>query len=211
MKNQDRRRNDQETGIAREPTIVLVERLRRAPGDDAVVEELYRRARAVLLSSIRGMISRRLRSRLDAEDVLHTAFIRAMESLGSFQPSDDRAFFAWIHTIARHYVYDVHRRHSVGQVRIPGDVRVSRLSWLIPRGRNRSVSSDLARRESIDRMLEKVRPKEAEVIRSRLIDGMSFESIASRWAMSAESARRYYSRALSRLKEVVGRRKGGSS
>ena len=192
-------------------TLVLVDRIRSDPYDAPAVEEVYLRARAVLLASIRGMISRRLRSRLDAEDVLHTAFIRAMESLGSFQPSDDRAFFAWIHTIARHYVYDVHRRHSVGQVRIPGDVRVSRLAWLTPRGRNRSVSSDLARRESIDRMLEKVRPKEAEVIRSRLIDGMSFESIASRWAMSAESARRYYSRALSRLKEVVGRLKGGSS
>ncbi len=211
MKNKERGSDHQETASARESTIVLVERLRRAPDDDAAVEELYRRARAVLLASIRGAISRRLRSRLDAEDVLHTAFIRAMETLGSFQPSDDRAFFAWIHTIARHHVYDVHRRHSVGQVRIPGDVRVSRLAWLTPRGRNRSVSSDLARRESIDRMLEKVRPKEAEVIRSRLIDGMSFESIASRWALSAESARRYYSRALSRLKEVARRRKGESS
>jgi RNA polymerase sigma factor (sigma-70 family) len=211
MMNHERGSDHDETASARESTIVLIERLRRAPGDDAVVEELYRRARAVLLVSIRGTITRRLRSRLDAEDVLHTAFIRAMESLATFQSNDDRAFFAWIRAIARHHVYDVHRRHSVGQLRIPGDARVSRLSWLTPRGRNRSVSADVARREFIDRMLEKVKPKDAEIIRLRQLGGMSFESIASRWAMSAESVRRYYSRALSRLKEVAGRLKGGSS
>ena len=48
-------------------------------------------------------------------------------------------FFAWIRAIARHHIYDVHKRHSVGQLRIPGDVRVSRLSWLTPRGPNRSL------------------------------------------------------------------------
>jgi DNA-directed RNA polymerase specialized sigma24 family protein len=57
--------------------------------------------RAALLQRLETKISPILRPRLDAEDVLHTAFIKALEGLESFHPRHENSFTAWVYRIAK--------------------------------------------------------------------------------------------------------------
>lgn len=75
----------------------LIEKIRAAEdvGDvQAAQEELYRRVEQALLDRLRQRIPERLQSRLDVEDVLQEAFLRAMTALDSFHSTSDNAFFA---------------------------------------------------------------------------------------------------------------------
>ena len=195
-------------GILRTMTAVeLVEQIRSGEDDVSAQEELHRRVHQVLLERVRGKIPPRLKSRLDAEDVVQMAFLRAVDALDTFRGTTDPSFFAWVYTIAKHLMYDIAERRSAAarpfaREEYEGGPRESQ----VPGGEPR-VSSQMARREWIDSMLGDLKEKEAEVIRLRRLQGMSFEKIAEKWRKTPEAVRRFYSRAFERLKDLAQRRK----
>ena len=183
----------------------LIEEVRSGAASNAAQEELYRKTNEVLLERIRQKISPRLQKRLDPEDVLHTAFLRAMSKLDGFHATEDRAFFGWVYTIAKNLILDTGKRRSLDALPIarrvdePGP-RESQLP-----GGQQGALSNLARRDYVESMLDQLGEKEAEIIRLRLLRGMSFDEIAKKWSKNPGSVRRFFTRSFHRLREHANR------
>jgi len=166
-------------------------------------EELYKLLRAELLSRIEGKIPAQLRSRLDAEDVLQAAFLKALKSLDGFQAQDEGSFAAWVYSIAKNLIVDQGRRRSVAAVRFateegqPG-VRASQIA-----SHRQRPESLIVKRDWINAALARLHAKEAEVIRLRWLQGMTFEEIAETWKKTPGAVQRFYSRAWQRFREVA--------
>ena len=183
----------------------LVKRIRASPGDGAAKEELYRRVEAMLLEGVRRKIPQNLRARIDAEDILDQAYMKALQAIDSFQPSGEKSFYAWVYKIAKNLIVDDLARRSAVFQRFaveegdPGP-RASR----IQARRRTSVRSVLARRDLIEALLKKLEKKEADVIRLHQLEGRSIEDIAVAWEKSIDSVRRFYSRSMEKLKALAG-------
>ncbi len=165
--------------------------------------QLYALVRTALLARIDAKIPPRLRSRMDAEDVLQAAFLRALQALPTFQPRDDDSFPAWVYSIAKNLIADQGKRRSVAAVRFAqaedqAGVRESQIAA----GRQRPESV-IQRREWIDSVLGQLKEKEADVIRLRWLEGYSFEEIAESWRKKAGAVQRFYARAWKRFCEIA--------
>lgn len=184
----------------------LLENIRRGQNTSAATADLYLLARGAILHHLERKIPSLMRSRLDAEDVLHDAFLRVLRHLDHFEAAPEKvekAFYAWIYSIARNLIHDELRRRSAFVVRFAGDdEKGPRASQVLAPGRR--TESQLVRRDLIEKMLGHLRTKEAEVVRLHDLEGCSFGEIAESWDKTPGAVQRFYSRALWNL-----RRRGG--
>jgi RNA polymerase sigma factor (sigma-70 family) len=186
-------------------TLALIEDIRSKRDVEGAQKALYAMAREALLARLTEKIPPRLRPRMDAEDVIQAAFMKAMSNLDQFQPQDENSFFAWVYRISKNLIADQNRRRSADAVHFAtGDdehgVRQSAVS-----ARGRRAESQLQRKEWIDTILGQLATKEAEVIRLRWLDGRSFEEIAAAWKKTPGAVQRFHSRAWQRFRELAGR------
>ena len=64
----------------------------------------------------RVQIGRRLRSKLDADDLLQEAFLRAHRAIGRFRGTTGEEFLSWLRGILAHVLADqIRRYHGTGQ------------------------------------------------------------------------------------------------
>ncbi len=181
----------------------LVEEIRSGARSREAQEELYPLVREALLSRIERRLQSRLRSRVDAEDVLHESFVRAMAALDLFEPRSEQAFFAWVFTIAKNLMLDQSKRRSVGAVHLVGGSQQAgpRLSQV--QGRERRAESMLQGTDAVASLLKRLKESEAEIIRLRKMEGLSFEEIAERYGKTPQAVQRSFSRAWTKLCELV--------
>jgi len=187
-------------------SLELVEQIRAGRNAREAEDELYRRASSALVPRLAAKIPGHLRSRIDAEDVLQTAFLRALKALEKFVPTSEHSFYAWVYTIAKHIILDTAKRHSAMAVPFARDMedagpRESQIAS--PRGR---ATTEFMRHEQIEFLLGQLKPMEAEVIRLRFLQGLSFEAIAEKWKKAAGAVQRFYSRAFKHLEEIARER-----
>lgn len=156
------------------------------------------------MPKIRARIPPRLRPRLDEEDVLHEAFLRAFESIHTFRPSREDSFPAWVYRIAKNLITDVSRRRSAAALHFSRDEdqKGPRASEIAP-PRRPSPETRFREREWIEVVLTKLPEKEAEVIRRRSLLGSSFEEIADSWKKTPGTVQRFFSRAWHRFREIA--------
>jgi RNA polymerase sigma factor (sigma-70 family) len=184
-------------------TFELVERIQAGRDVQRAEEELYGQVRAQLLGRIGAMIPRRLKARLDPEDVLHEAFLRAIRSIHTFRPAVEGSFMAWVHVIARNLIADSNKRHSVAVVRFAeGGGEGSPTAAQIPHRRQRRPESQLLAQDSIETMLSRLPPKESEVIRLHALNGRTFQEIALGWKKTSGAVQRFFSRAWRHLLDI---------
>jgi len=179
--------------------LVLIDNIRQGRDVNQSQKELYDLVREALLERLRRKIPPRLRSRLDAEDVVQAAFLKAMDALDGFQPQGESSFFAWVYRIAVNRIADQGKRRSVAAIHFThgedqGGVRQSQVST-----RQGRPESHMQRRDWIESVLSQLKEKEAEVIRLRWLEGQSFEDIATSWKKNAGAVQRFHSRAWQRF------------
>jgi RNA polymerase sigma-70 factor (ECF subfamily) len=189
-------------------TLELIENIRTGHGVTECEAHLYDATRAAILDRLRSKMPARLRSRLDAEDVLHEAFLRAMRALDLFKPTSDVSFFAWIWRIARNLLHDESRRRSVAALRLGGGSESGKLRSSLLSARARRPETQVQREEFVDSLLGRLKPREAEVIRLRQLEGLSFAEIARRWGKTLGAVQRFYGRALQRCRELAEEAEG---
>ena len=181
----------------------LVERIRK--GSRPAQEELYGLVRAALLERLRGKIPPRARSRLDAEDVLHTAFLKGISGLDGFESRGEHAFLAWIYRIAKNHILDVVERRSAAAVQFSTDRDGSGPRASQVRSREPRHTARVATREWSESMLKKLNPREEELVRKHLYLGLSFDEIATAEGRTAGAVQRAFSRAVSHLRDLAAR------
>ena len=150
---------------------------------------LLDRCRLALAEQVRGQVGRRLRVKLDVEDVLQEVSLEACRAIGSFRGNTEGEFHAWLRKIMEtvllnqvRYYFCAQRRDLRRERRFGGDGENSS-QWL-ERGLvapNTSPTQQAARREGAARLaaaLETLPPAYREVIVLRHLEGLSFPDLA---------------------------------
>ncbi|MGI8660717.1 MAG: sigma-70 family RNA polymerase sigma factor [Thermoleophilaceae bacterium] len=157
----------------------LVARVRA--GDDRAFEELYRRYNAAIVAFARG----RIRDAAAAEDVAQEAFTSALRRLR--QTDAQIAFRAWIYEIARNASIDFHRRRGrVSEVSIDAGAPMAAADSARLVGPITPDACVLGRErfEHLRGALEELSETHNRVIVLRELEGLSYNEIGERMALS---------------------------
>lgn len=168
-------------------------------GSQPLAEEIYALLREKLLAPLAARIDGRAQPRLDAEDALHEAFLRAMADLKSFRGTSEVAFLSWVYRIARNLIADHAKRNSAQAVRFAQDSRdetprISRIES--PPNRRESLNE---KRDWIEAVLAKLDPADASLIRARQLEDRSYEELGAASGRSPEAAKQAFWRAWQRF------------
>ena len=164
---------------SQEPDQVLVEAARA--GDRAAFGRLYRRYARM----VHGLLLAQVPA-VDAEDLLHDVFVRAMGKLGALR--DGGAFGPWVASIARHRATD-HHRSRVAVAR--ADIEIAR---------HAGAAADVEAHAVLAEICELPLPYR-ETLVLRLVEGMTGPEIAERTGLTPESVRVNLHRGMKKLRE----------
>jgi RNA polymerase sigma-70 factor (ECF subfamily) len=164
---------------------------RARDGDRNAFEVLFLRHRP----SVRRVISIRVRDEALTDELVQRAFVRAFEAIGSFR--GDASFATWMYTIALNVVRS-ELRDGPHQRHVPID-DVELITNALGTGKlvAREVKVKLAQ------AIAELSPKQRMVVELHLLHGLGFRQIAPLLGSSDESARRNYSHAVKRLREIL--------
>ena len=128
-----------------------------------------------------------------AEDLTSITFIKALESIRSFNPAKGE-LRAWLYRIARNALIDHYRSHASKTVDIE-------TVWDLP---SDDVATLMAER-SIDaaklhEALSHLRPEQREIVQLRIWEGLSYKEIAALTGKSEGNCKVIFSRAVSDLR-----------
>ena len=139
-----------------------------------------------------------LRSRVEVDDVLQETLLRAFRSIASIEWQGEKAFLAWLETIAVRAILDeAGKRKGPELAQHPSKLAGSHVS----------PSRALRREERLERLKESLKalpPEYREVILLARIERMSLGQIAERLGRSPEAVRKLLARGLRKLKERFG-------
>lgn len=137
-------------------------------GDETALENLIRRMNGRVYAMVLMRFSPTLRRNADPEDVVQEIWIRAMDSLHTFDTERGTPFGAWLSTLARR---TLSRLNEVGQgeVSLPsGSVNRSsvQLEQILAEDSQVPPSQVISRKESMSRLVEALRnlPEEQQSI-----------------------------------------------
>lgn len=210
-----------------------------APGDDECDEardlvnqviQGNREALAGLFSLYRPRLWRlvafrlhpQLQGRIDADDVLQDAWLRAIDRIDSFLKDAATSPFLWFRTIVSQTLVDLHRFHMGAQKRSAArefsidrgwstESTSSAMSFHLQHP-SKTPSSTLGRAEQarqLESALQGMSENDREVLALRHFEELSNSDTARVLQMTEQAASARYIRALARLKQVLEVLPGG--
>lgn len=176
------------TGVAIDDSVLAK---RAKEGDRSAFDALFLRHK----DAIRRVIHIRVRDDALADELTQRAFVRAFEGLASFR--GDCAFSTWLYTIATNVVRN-HVRDQPSDRNVPID-DVDLITNAL--GTGKLVAREVRRK--LGAAIAELSPKQRMVVELHLLHGMGFRQIAPLVGSTEESARRNYSHAVKRLREIL--------
>jgi RNA polymerase sigma-70 factor (ECF subfamily) len=155
-----------------------------------------------LLRMVQSRISSRLRSRIDAEDVIQDALRRLVENLGDKQPGSVEQLRAWLYKKVWSQLQDELRKWNRSQrdmdrvVPLP-DESVTDLVHRI------GLSTHMGLKDVVELVRQVLSPIEFEIIWLRIVDELSYGEIAEVFDLTEDAVRKRHVRALLKIREAV--------
>jgi RNA polymerase sigma-70 factor, ECF subfamily len=173
--------------------------------------ELYRNYLELLA---RLQISRRLRGKVDADDLVQDTFLEAHAAFAQFRGATEAELAGWLRQIMTTNAISLARRYLTAKRR---DVRLERelvdemalSSRVLDQGLiapQSSPSQEAAKREQAVLLADALKqlPEDyREAIILRQLEGLSFPEVARRMGRSLDSVKKLWMRALTRLRHVL--------
>jgi RNA polymerase sigma-70 factor, ECF subfamily len=194
----------------------LLDRVRR--GDERALAELFSRERDRLWRMVQARLDRRLRGRVDPDDVLQEAYLDATRRLSHFANETSLSFFLWLRLIVGQTLVDVHRRHLDAQMRDAGrDVSIARgaspgassaslAGYLVAHLTSPSQAAMRAEMEAqLREAIDSLDPIDREVLILRHFEELTNGEVAQVLAIQVKAASIRYVRALARLKAILAK------
>jgi RNA polymerase sigma-70 factor (ECF subfamily) len=180
-------------------------------GDTHALGSLLEGYRAYLKMIACTQVGHRLRSKVDADDLLQEAFLRAHQAIGRFRGMSEEEFLSWLRAILAHVLADQIRRYHGTERRDPNleralELELERSSEGIVRMLTATASSPserMIRHERAVRLaevLERLPPAAREVLLLRHFQDLSFPEIARRMGRTLDGVKNLWIRALARLR-----------
>jgi RNA polymerase sigma-70 factor (ECF subfamily) len=198
----------------------LINRLRA--GDRQALAELFESYRDRLWRMVELRMDARLRTRLDASDVLQEAYLELAGDLEAYRADPKLQPLLWMRLHVGRRLTLLHRRHLGTAMRDAG-LEVSLYREALPQassaalaalllGRHTSPTQAAQRAERLLRIqaaLNTLDPIDREVLALKHFEELSRAETAEVLGISPEAAAKRYFRALKRLKEVLASMPGG--
>ena len=174
----------------------------------AALGKLFEEHRARLLAMVRRRIDPALAARLDPEDLLEEAFLRAAARWSNYNP-EVMSTYTWLYRIAHDCLIEAARQaHAAGrsirrEVPWPESSSVQLGLGLI--GSTTSPSEAFARAELRERIVWAVgqlKPDDREILAMRHFDELSHQEAAAILGITPDAAMQRYARALRRLRRL---------
>jgi RNA polymerase sigma-70 factor, ECF subfamily len=183
----------------------LLERIRS--GDQEAVNRLFGHYRRHLVGMVNGRLDERIRSRLDASDVVQDALQEASRRLEGYLATEAVPFGLWLRQIAIDHLHKAWRRHfgtarrTVSKEMPLPDRSSLQLARQLVSGRS-TPSQHLSRIELVERVrqaMARLPEIDQAVLEMRHFEDQPYEQIGIVLGLSADAARKQYVRALQRL------------
>lgn len=185
-------------------------------GDEAALARLFSFYYDRLWRIVNFRLDRRLRGRVDADDIMQEAYLAAAQRIDKFLYDNPRSLFIWLRMIVTQTLVDVHRRHLGAQKRDASrDISVNS-GWSVASTSNSlsfhllghltspsqaAVRAEIS--EQIDQALSAMSDTDREVLALRHFEELTNIETAQVLEMSEQAASIRYIRAISRLKRVL--------
>ena len=195
----------------------LRELLRRAgAGDLDAVGQLFAQHRDRLRRMIQMRLDARLRSRLDASDVLQDVFLEYSSSLPDYLKSPDAPFFLWLRFLTGRKIQALHRRHlgthmrdagreiRLGAGALPQASSVYLAAQLLGKLTSPSLAAVRAERQQrLQEALNAMDPIDREILALRHFEQLTNSETAEALGLTPAAASNRFVRALQRLKKEL--------
>jgi RNA polymerase sigma-70 factor, ECF subfamily len=192
----------------------LIERVAR--GDEAALARMFSFYHDRLWRIVNFRLDRRLRGRVDADDVMQEAYLNAAQRMDKFLYDHPRSLFIWLRMIVTQTLVDVHRRHIGAQKRDASREFSVNSGWSTTSTSNSlsfhllghltSPSQAAIRAElsdQIDQALAGMNEIDREVLALRHFEELTNIETSQVLEMSEQAASIRYIRAISRLRKVL--------
>jgi RNA polymerase sigma-70 factor (ECF subfamily) len=212
--NHDQSLLDDAGGLREEALQELDARMRA--GEQEALAEVFTTCRQRLRHVIDFRLDNRMRSRVDADDVLQEVFLAASQRLGHYAGSSYTSPFLWLRAILSQTMVELYRRHIGAQKRNPDqEVRIDAAPF--PNATSTSLAIQLVgsatspgervARDDMMGMMERaianMEPIDQEVLALRHFEELSNREVAEVLGIEQKAASIRYVRAIRRLKGVL--------
>ena len=176
-------------------------------GDTDALSRLLERYSERLLGRVRLMMGAEARAQAESVDFLQMAMTEVVERMDRFEVRDERAFMAWLTTIARNRIRD-----SVRRGRETAFTNLSASCSKDGSGPGKTPASEAADHEQALRLVEALEELDApsrKIVELRNLEGLSYREIGERMGFGEEGARQRHRRAVLRLGTLLSESPGG--
>lgn len=170
---------------------------RAKDGDRAAFDVLVERFHERLRGFVDSRLGEHLRPKVDVDDILQDAYVRALESLDGFSWKDEQSFYSWLRGIAEHVVLYAAQKYRREEAPIKS----------APAAGDPSPSRARRREERFERLqaaLTGLSVDHQEVIRLARLERLRIGEIAKRMNRSEDAVHQLLARALRKLKTSFG-------
>lgn len=188
-------------------------------GQPQALGKLLQSFRKQLLRIVKFRMDPRLKTRLDADDIVQDAFIEATQRFGAYVEEPEMPFFLWLRFITIQKLFQLHRKHLKVQAR-DADREISIYSAPSPQaqsavlaahllGKHTSPSMAAIRAENtirVEEALNSMSEVDREIIALRRFERLQNSEVAKLLNISKTAASNRYIRALERLRNEVDTR-----
>lgn len=198
--------------------ITLLRRDAEVDLDDENVASIFLKYRHQLERMIEFRIDQRIRSRIDAHDVLQESFLEIKNRYREFIVNPGVSFFVWIRKITYQVLIDSQRRHFRQKRGVQNEVQLANVgndmsdaSQLMAReliGQLTSPSEAAIKAEELERMhaaLESMNETDREILALRHFEQLSNADVAQIIGIKPAAASNRYIRAITKLGEIMER------
>jgi RNA polymerase sigma-70 factor (ECF subfamily) len=174
----------------------LVRALQRvASGEDAALEDIYRRTSAKLF----GVIVRILGDRNEAEDVLQEVYVTVWNRAGSYDPARGVSPITWLAAVARNRAIDRMRSRATRPTQ-PLEAAAETPDGAAPAWALLEAEDDSRR---LAACLDALDERQSSAIRTAFFDGMTYEALAVRLGAPLGTVKSWIRRGLAGLRTCL--------
>jgi RNA polymerase sigma-70 factor (ECF subfamily) len=180
-------------------------------GDGEALGQLLERHRPKLERAVARRLDRRVRSRLDASDIVQETQLEATQRIDDYLAERPMPFHLWLMRAAHQRLLKAERRHlqtakrSIDrEIPLPENTSLHLVASLA--GSSGSPSNRAARQEAatqVRRTLARLPEADREIITLRNFEGLSNGEASCLLDINPEAAKKRYTRALLRLRDFL--------
>ncbi len=185
-------------------------------GDEQALAALFALHRERLWRTVNFRLDRRLRGRVDPDDVLQEGYLAAAQRIEHYRSLDTRSPFLWLRLIVSQTMIDVHRLHLGVQMRdVDREIAVhcgsysqtTCTSLAVQLVGNLTSPSRAAVRgemiEQVEQAVAEMDPLDQEVLALRHFEELTNIEVAEVLGIRQKTASIRYIRAIKRLKDIM--------